>query len=329
VRAPFAYWKPGAVAPTVSAIVPNVADTAGGGGIVTITGTGFITGATVTLGGTAATSVTVVNSTTITCIPGARAAAASLSVVVTTSGGSNGANTLFEYWTPAQLTGADLYFDAGKGVTGSPTVTSWVDQTSSVSGTATASPSIVSSVFGTLPAIRLAPQARFGITRRNDASYDAGISVFFVGKWSATRTAVTQGFGVVPLSIFGDQITGNDSIGASAGNIAYSLNGSATIGTRGSSLNDNVARLIGCTFVQSTNSIRAYVGATQQGATDTGQTYPGAGGMGIDTIGNGYGTTDGWDGDLGAVILTKGATVIAGTDLTKLNSWAKQRWGTP
>lgn len=100
-------WLPAAVvggaAPTVSAISPNIADPAGGGSAVTITGTNF-TGATgVTLGGTAATSVTVVNSTTITCIPGARAAGAGLSVVVTTPSGSNGANTLFEYWSPAQL----------------------------------------------------------------------------------------------------------------------------------------------------------------------------------------------------------------------------------
>ena len=51
--------------PTVSSVSPNNGPTAGGTA-VTITGTNFATGATVTFGGTAATSVVVVNSTTIT-----------------------------------------------------------------------------------------------------------------------------------------------------------------------------------------------------------------------------------------------------------------------
>lgn len=314
-----------APAPTVSAISPNVADTAGGGGVVTITGTDF-TGATgVTLGGVAASSVTVVSPTSITCIPGARAAAASLSVVVTTPGGSNAANTLFEYWTPLQLTGVDLYFDSGKGMSGS--ITSWTDQKSSVVATPAATPTLVASVFGSMPAVRFVPQARFGFTRRQDASYDAGISVFFVGKWTSTDATKTSGFGAVPLSIFTDSLSGNPAFGASAGNLAYSLNGSATVGLRGSGLNDGNARLLGLTFQQSTNQAKAYVGSTQQGSTDTGQTFPGVGGMGIDTLGNGYSNVDGWAGDIGAVIVTKGGTVVSGTDLTKLYAWSKQRFG--
>jgi hypothetical protein len=58
--------------PTVIAINPNTGPTAGGT-IVTITGTGFASGATVTLGGVAATSVVVVNSTTITATTGPHA----------------------------------------------------------------------------------------------------------------------------------------------------------------------------------------------------------------------------------------------------------------
>ena len=46
-------------APTVASITPNTG-TAGGGTSVTITGTGFLAGATVSLGGTAATGVNVV-----------------------------------------------------------------------------------------------------------------------------------------------------------------------------------------------------------------------------------------------------------------------------
>jgi hypothetical protein len=110
---PFAFWKAtGAPAPVVTAISPAVLDTAGGGQPVTITGSNF-TGATgVTIGGTVATSVTVVNATTITCLPGARAAGAGLSVIVTKPSGSNGANTLAEYWSPASDGTCTLLFDA-------------------------------------------------------------------------------------------------------------------------------------------------------------------------------------------------------------------------
>jgi hypothetical protein len=60
--------------PTVSSVTPEVPeDRAGPGGmLVTITGTGFQTGATVDVGAAAATNVTVVNATTITCEPPAR-----------------------------------------------------------------------------------------------------------------------------------------------------------------------------------------------------------------------------------------------------------------
>ena len=53
------------VVPTVTSVSPNNGPTAGGTA-VTITGTNFAAGATVTFGGTAATNVVVVNSTTIT-----------------------------------------------------------------------------------------------------------------------------------------------------------------------------------------------------------------------------------------------------------------------
>ena len=57
----FTYIAP----PTVTSVSPNNGPTAGGTA-VTITGTNFAAGATVTFGGTAATNVVVVSSTTIT-----------------------------------------------------------------------------------------------------------------------------------------------------------------------------------------------------------------------------------------------------------------------
>jgi hypothetical protein len=61
------------VAPTITAINPSLGPIAGGAGS-TITGTNFVSGATVTFGGTAATVVTVVGSTSMTAAAPAHAA---------------------------------------------------------------------------------------------------------------------------------------------------------------------------------------------------------------------------------------------------------------
>jgi len=86
-------------APTVSSISPNSGPTAGGTS-VTITGTGFLSNATVTIGGTAASSVAVVNSTTITALTPAHAAA-TVDVVVTNTDAQSGTKTgAFTYVAP-------------------------------------------------------------------------------------------------------------------------------------------------------------------------------------------------------------------------------------
>ena len=77
-----------APAPTVTAIAPN-SGTANGGTRVTITGTGFLAGATVKVGGTAATGVTVVSSMSITATTAAHAAGAA-SVMVTNTDAQSG-----------------------------------------------------------------------------------------------------------------------------------------------------------------------------------------------------------------------------------------------
>ena len=75
-------------APTVSSVSPASGST-NGGTSVTITGTGFRSGASVSIGGAAATSVNVASSTSITAITPAHAAGA-VSVVVTNSDGQSG-----------------------------------------------------------------------------------------------------------------------------------------------------------------------------------------------------------------------------------------------
>ncbi|OYW70494.1 MAG: hypothetical protein B7Z37_30570, partial [Verrucomicrobia bacterium 12-59-8] len=70
-----------------------------GGTLVTINGTNFSGATGVTFRGLAATSVTVVSATKITCTTPA-ASAGTASVVVTTDGGSNAPNSLFNYMPP-------------------------------------------------------------------------------------------------------------------------------------------------------------------------------------------------------------------------------------
>jgi hypothetical protein len=74
--------------PTVTSVSPNNGPT-GGGTAVTITGTNFTTGPTVTLGSTAATNVVVVSSTKITATTPAGSAGA-VTVKVTNPGGQSG-----------------------------------------------------------------------------------------------------------------------------------------------------------------------------------------------------------------------------------------------
>ncbi len=87
-------------APTVSSIAPSTGP-AGGGTAVTITGTGFLSGATVSLGGTAATGVVVSGSTMISATTAAHATGA-VNVVVTNPDSQSGTLTNgYTYGNPA------------------------------------------------------------------------------------------------------------------------------------------------------------------------------------------------------------------------------------
>ncbi|WP_345739054.1 IPT/TIG domain-containing protein, partial [Prosthecobacter algae] len=91
-----------AIAPTVTNVSPATGSTAGGRS-VTITGMDFTGATAVTFGGTAATSFTVDSATQITAVTPAGSAGA-VSVLVTTAGGTNAANTLFTYIAPPTVT---------------------------------------------------------------------------------------------------------------------------------------------------------------------------------------------------------------------------------
>src|SRR5207249_4543280 len=86
--------------PTISGVSP-ASGSGTGGTLVTISGTGFTAGATVTIGGAAATGVTVVNSTRITATTPAHAAG-TVSVIVTNADGQSATSAnAFTYLGPA------------------------------------------------------------------------------------------------------------------------------------------------------------------------------------------------------------------------------------
>jgi streptogramin lyase len=89
--------------PAVSGVAPGAGPLTGGTAI-TITGTGFVAGATVAVGGTAATSVVVVNATTITAITPPRAVAGAVSVSVSTPGGTGSRSSAFTYQVAPTIT---------------------------------------------------------------------------------------------------------------------------------------------------------------------------------------------------------------------------------
>ncbi len=91
----YAQWTP---IPTVSKVSPSSGPTAGGT-TITVTGTGFVSGASVVIGqgngltGAIVATVTSVTATTITAVTGGGAKAGTFSVYVTTPGGTSAANS--------------------------------------------------------------------------------------------------------------------------------------------------------------------------------------------------------------------------------------------
>lgn len=319
--------------PTISSLNYSQGDTAGGGQSIVITGTNLDTVTVVDFGGSAAT---ITGQTPTTCTVTLPAhAAGTVTVTATNPGGS--ATTSFEFWTPAQITGIDAYLDANKGVTQGTSAgfcSQWDDQSgnalSLTQGTLGRQPAVTAGVFGTLPSLRFTQANGTYVTLASGRALSSGLSIFFVGKWtSSDSTAAQPNFGA-PLTVVGE-VTGASwfGFGASAGQLryqAYDGTGTNSYGfSAGSGLNDGTARLCGVTS-DTTPNRKAYVGTVQQGATDSPIGGYATTSMKWGVIGQSYTAVDGFDGDIGAVVIVNG--VISGGDLTKLNAWARQRFGT-
>lgn len=132
-------------APTLTSVSP-AAGTTVGGTTVTLTGTNFVSGMTVTFGGIVATDVNVTSNTTLTARTPARSAG-TVAVIVQTPSGLASQNNAFTYHQPAVVTGVSpstgpttggtLVTITGAGFTAGSTV--------SLDGTAATNVTVVSS----------------------------------------------------------------------------------------------------------------------------------------------------------------------------------------
>ncbi len=149
----FLYTAP---APTIATVLPASGSTAGGTN-VTITGSGFAAGATVTFGGTAATNVVVVSATSITATTPAHAAGAVTVAVTNTNGQSGTLTNGFTYVAPAPTVATVLPASGSTGGGTNVTITGTgfaAGATVTFGGTAAANVVVVSatSITATTPA---------------------------------------------------------------------------------------------------------------------------------------------------------------------------------
>jgi hypothetical protein len=149
-------------APTVTSITPSTGPIAGGTN-VTITGTNFLAGATASLGGTAPTGVTVVNSTTVTATTSANGAGA-VNVVITNSDGQS--STLpngYTYVAPPDFTiAATALSPATVAPGGSATSTITITALNGFNKTLSLSCSSISPLVPSAPACAFAPSSVTG-----------------------------------------------------------------------------------------------------------------------------------------------------------------------
>ncbi len=189
--------------PTVTGVSPNRGSTLGGTSI-TITGTLFTGAITVTVGGVAATSPTVVNATTATAITPAGTAGAQNVVLTRTSDGKSGTGTgLFTY-------GYTVTYDANGATSGTVPVDSTIynaSQTVTVLGNT-----------GTLARTNFVFANWNTAANGTGTSYSSGNTFAIAGhttlyaQWTATYTVIYNGNGntggTVPLDGSSPYISG-------------------------------------------------------------------------------------------------------------------------
>ncbi|MGE3610425.1 MAG: IPT/TIG domain-containing protein [Bacteriovoracaceae bacterium] len=176
-------------APTVSSVSPSVGQLAGGTSI-TITGTGFLTGASVSIGGSACSGITVVNATTITCTTPAHAAGV-VSVSVTNSDSQVGSSNAYTYRAAPTVTSVSPSVGPLAGGTNiTITGTGFVGSTVDVGGLACTAVVVVSSTSITCTSPAHVAGA-VTITVTNDDNQSASIASAFTYQAAPTISSVS------------------------------------------------------------------------------------------------------------------------------------------
>jgi len=201
-----------AAPPTVSSISPNSGSTAGGTA-VTITGTNFASGATVTFGSTAATKVVVASSTSIIATSPAHSAGAA-TVTVTVNGQSGSLTNGFNYVAPPVITSGAIAsgvvgvafayqitasnFPSLYGATGLPAGLTLNSATGLISGAPTAA--------GTSTILLSATNAGGSSTATFTLTVFAGHFVQATSKWAPGTTATSLSLTFTESTFPGDLI---------------------------------------------------------------------------------------------------------------------------
>ena len=230
-----------APAPTVTSIAPNSGTTDGGTG-VTITGTGFQAGATVSLGTTAATGVTVVSGTSITATtpPGV---AGTVDVVVTNSDTQSG-----------KLTQGFTYTAASNPA---PTVTAISPASGASSGGTPVT--ITGTGFLTGSMVKLGGTAATGVTvvsstsiTATTAAHPSGVVDVVVTNSDTQSGTLPQSFTYTAISNPTPTVTAiSPTSGPSSGGTAVSITGTGFLA--GSTVNFGGTVATGVTVVSSTS----------------------------------------------------------------------------
>ena len=246
-------------APTVSAITPATGTTLGGTAI-TLTGTGFLSGAGVSLGGTAATNVVVVSATSITATAPAHAEGAVDAIVTTTAGSSAvSAADKFTYAVPTAThfsVSAPASASAGSPVsvvvsaldatntvvtaysgtvhfTGTDAVATLPANATLVNGVGTFSATLKTAGSQTITATDTVTAGITGVSAAIIVSPGAGSSLAFVQQPAnvLSGAAITPAPSVQVLDAFGNVATGMTSVTLAIGSnpSGGTLSGTATV----------------------------------------------------------------------------------------------------
>ena len=252
-----------APAPTITSISP-VTGSAAGGTTITITGTDFTGATAVTIGGVAASSFNVVNSTTITAVTPAHAAGAA-SVLVTTATGTNVANSLFTYAAAPTVTSISPTTGSTSGGTAiTITGTNFTGATAvGINSVAATNVTVVNST--TITAITPAGSAGPAFVEVTTPGGFFGNQLFTY--ITTTTTALTSS---ANPSLFGQSVTFTATVTGSSGTPSGTItfkNGSTTLGT--GTLTSGTATLSIASLAVGSNSITAEYGGDASFVTST------------------------------------------------------------